>query len=260
MSFEYFNTSHLAFGSKLTRAFRQLEKMFNDANENISIYIQNLDVIGEYVNRNYRCPFPTKPDMAVRCSELFDLINDEYVIKEAEYKDGTLKIALNTFDRDTNRMNIISGSTDLREGYAYYHPSISNTNPASIIEFTQEQDSAKGLCLFKYRVDDNNFINIIDGSSDVIDFKIGNMDKINSISLGNNITLPYTATDYCCVAVFGVKTYYWGTSFSVQLNGETIAESNGDGHKNTCFVYLKPNDVLNASVYSYAKLVNYRRV
>ena len=260
MSFEYFNTSHLAFGSKLTRAFRQLEKMFNDANENISIYIQNLDVLGEYVNRNYRCPFPTNPDMAVRCSELFDLINDEYIIKEAEYKDGTLKIAVNTFDRNTNKMNIISGSTDLKEGYAYYHPSISNTNPASIIEFTNEQDSAKGLCLFKYRVDDNGFVNIFDGSSDVIDFKIGNMDKINSISLGNTVSLPYAATDYCCILIVGNKTAGTSTSLSCSINNVEVCHSEGSYHKDAYIAYLKPNDILTASVYSYARFVNYRRV
>lgn len=260
MPFDYFNTGYLAFGSKLTRAFRQLEKMFNDAEDNIGVTLKNLEILGDYVNRNYRAPFPTSEDMAVRCSELFDVINDSYYFKELEYKDGTLRISINLFDRQTNRMTILSGSTSIKEGYAYFKKSVSNISPASTITFSEKQDDGLGVVLFKYRIDYNNFINIEDGTSDVISFGVGNMDKINDISFGDSLTLPYEATDYCCVAVFGKWNNNQGTSLSVQLNSKDIFTSRGSGHKNTCFVYLKPKDVLKASVYDSAKFVKYRKV
>ena len=36
MTFDFFNTSNLAFGSKLTKAFNQLDRLCNEAEENIA--------------------------------------------------------------------------------------------------------------------------------------------------------------------------------------------------------------------------------
>lgn len=261
MSFEYFNNSHLAFGSKLTRAFKQLEKLMNDAEGNILSYVSDLDVLGEYINRNYRVPRPVTETSAVRAAEIFDVINDNYYIKEASYKDGIFRLSLNYFNRGTNRFTIASGSTDINEGYAYVKPSMSNSNPASEIIFSEKENNSSGYCIFKYRIDSQGFINIEDGSSDIITFKIGDYDYENNISFGDQITLPYTATDYCCVCVIGRKTSVSNNeySLSISVNGQYICSSYGTIHKNSGFVYLKPEDILSSEVYADAYLINYTK-
>ena len=259
MSFEYFNTSHLAFGSKLTKAFKQLEKMCIDGENNIAGFVEDVEYLGEYVNRNYRVPRPTSETSAVRVDDIIDVINDNYYIKEATYKDGIFRLSINFFNKAINRMTIASGSTDIRDGYAYFKSSISNSDPASEIKFVEKKDDTLGNLLFKYRIDSKNVINIQDGTSSVITFKVGNMDKINSISFGDSVTLPYTATDYCCVAVIGRLTgaSQAPTSVQVVLNGNEILTSKGGFHKNTAFVYLKPDDVLSSNVYDHARFVDY---
>ena len=88
MPFNYFNPSHLAFGSKLTRAFRQLESLTDDVENLIENYSDNLRFFFQYVNRNYRIPFPVSGDSPAQVDQLFDLINDEINIRELEFYDG----------------------------------------------------------------------------------------------------------------------------------------------------------------------------
>lgn len=259
MSFEYFNTSHLAFGSKLTRAFRQLEKMCNDAELTISRYTDDVAYLGNYVNRNYRVPVPVSGDRPVRADEIFDVINDEIIIKEISYENEIFTVSINYFNRTNNRFTIGKGSTNLKEGYAFMTDSVSNLNPTSEIKFVKTLEQGKGKELFKFRVDSLGFINISTDSDSIVRFNRGGIDHINNLSIGEEITLSHTASDYEAILVLG-KTAVDGTSINLALNGKTIYNMGGYVTKQYAIVYMKPDDVLDGSAYNKAYKVIYNRV
>lgn len=259
MSFEYFNTSHLAFGSKLTRAFRQLEKMCSDAELTIGRYTEDVEYLGEYVNKNYRAPFPMSLSSPVRADEIFDVINDEIIIKEISYKDNIFVASLNYFNRVNNRFTIGKGSTDLKEGYAFMSDSISNMNPTTEIKFVKSVEQGKGKQLFKFRIDSNNNINIVSHVESIVKFNAGNINHINHIAIGNSLSLPHTATDYEAVIITS-NLIDWGNNFDVYINGRLMSSSNGYTHRNYFMAYLNPNDTIDASHYSGAYKVIYNRI
>ena len=259
MSFEYFNTSHLAFGSKLTRAFRQLEKMCGDAELTIARFTSDVAYLGEYVNRNYRVPFPTSATSAVRANELFDVINDETIVKEMSYKDDIFTVAINRFNRDNNRFTIGKGSTDLKKGYAFMSDSVSNLNPTSEIKFYEDLTKAKGDQLFKFRIDSYGFINIVSDSNSVLKFNKGGIDHINNIEVGEQVILPYTATDYEAVVVLG-RHVSEDNSVVLYLNDQLIYSMGGTEINQYAMTYLKPNDKLSASSYNKAYKLIYNHV
>ena len=80
MTFEFFNTSSLAFGSKLTAAFKQLNNTMTYSLENIDRVLSDLDYYQQYIEKNYRVPSPTRPQMAVRTNEIFSVINARQAI------------------------------------------------------------------------------------------------------------------------------------------------------------------------------------
>lgn len=259
MSFDYFNTSHLAFGSKLTRAFRQLEKMCNDAELTIGRYTDDVSYLGEYINKNYRAPFPMDASNPVRADEILDVINDEIIIKEISYKDETLTVSLNYFNRVNNRFTIGKGSTTLKEGFAFMPNSVSNMNPTSEIKFVQNQAQGAGKQLFKFRVDSMGNINIVYHPDSIVKFTAGSINHINNIAVGEEVSLPYTATDYEAILVVS-KLIDWGNNFTTTINGKTMMSSNGYTHQNYFMAYLKPNDKLEASHYNKAYKLIYNRV
>lgn len=259
MSFEYFNTSHLAFGSKLTRAFRQLEKMCDDAELTIARFTSDVAYLGEYVNRNYRVPFPTSATSAVRANELFDVINDETIVKEMSYNNDIFTVAINRFNRENNRFTIGKGSTDLKKGYAFMSDSVSNLNPTSEIKFYEDLTNAKGKQLFKFRIDSSGFINIISDSNSVLKFSKGGIDHINNLELGEEIRLPYTATDYEAIIVLGNMADN-GNSVNVYVNDKLYYNHGGSHVQKYGIVYVSPNDKVTSSNYSKAYRIIYNNV
>lgn len=259
MSFEYFNTSHLAFGSKLTRAFRQLEKMCNDAELTIGRYTSDVEYLGEYINRNYRAPMPINPSSPVRADEIFDAINDEIIIKEISYSDNTFTVSINYFNRTNNRFTIGKGSTTLKEGYAFIADSVSNSNPTAEIKFVKTAEQGKGKQLFKFRIDSSNNINIVAHTDSIVKFNVGTINNINNISIGESIQLPHTATDYEAVIITS-KLIDMGNEFNIYINNKLMSSSNGYTHRNYFMAYLKPDDTIRADHYANAYKVIYNTI
>lgn len=244
MPFEYFNNSHLAFGSKLTKAFRQLEKLCNDSERNMQSFAEIINYLGQYRNRNYRVAIPNSPDDAVRSDEIFDLVNDEIIIKDLSFKDNKLNMAVNYFDRSTYRFTIGQGSTDLKEGYAFMSKSVSNSNPTSEIQFVSDKSKGNGMLLLRYRVDASNNINIVYDEDALLTFKRGGIKHIRNLTLGEQITLPYTATDYEAILVEGIMAFD-GPSVNIGTEGESIRiQTGGTNLKRYAMVYLKPGETL----------------
>ena len=257
MPFNYFNPSHLAFGSKLTRAFRQLESLTDDVENLIENYSDNLRFFFQYVNRNYRIPFPVSGDSPAQVDQLFDLINDEINIRELEFYDGKLHVAINYFNRGTNRFTIASGETELKTGYAYMKESISNSNPTQTITFSETESNSSGILLFKYSVDSENRVNIANIDYTLLKFKAGGIKHIRSMRIGDEVTLPYTASNYEAILVTG-KLVHDGLSVSFSTDKGKVVEGGGSTIKMYGVAYLKPNEVLKGSTYDKAYKIIYK--
>lgn len=261
MSFDFFNTSHLAFGSKLTRAFRLLESIASDAEEHISNLEPVFEYYRQYVSRNYRVLVPQGETNAVQAEQLYDLINDDIIIKELKYESNSLSVALYRINRNTDRITAATGTTNLREGYAYFKPSVSNSNFESSIEFKEAETTGAGELAFKFRIDSQNKINI-DLSKDcvftVIPKDAGNLESVSLEYIGRT---NYTATDYEAILVVGnVPAIGFGAygGLLVKVNGETVLSNLNKTYAPYSCIYLKPGDTLYANCNSSVGALIYR--
>lgn len=255
MPFNYFNPSHLAFGSKLTRAFRQLESLTDDVENLIDNYSDNLQFFSQYINRNYRIPFPVSGDNPTQVDQLFDLINDEINIRELEFYDGKLHVAINYFNRGTNRFTIASGETELKTGYAYMKESISNSNPTQTITFSENESGNKGLLLFQYAIDSEGRVNINQRDDTLLRFKSGGIKHVRSMRL-EEISLPHTATEYEAILIQGILVRN-GNSINFEKNGKTQVIGGGTAIRHHAVAYLKPDDTLKGITYNKAYKIIY---
>lgn len=244
MTFDFFNTSNLAFGSKITSAFNTLEELAGDAEANLAQVFEDQAFFNQYKNRNYQVPIPLRPKAPCRTDELFNLVNDSTVIKQLEYSGGRLKVRINLFDNASNRYTIASGETTLKSGYAYVVPSISNEDASKIISFTNKKDELQGTLLFQYRIDYSGNINLI-GSTANIQLTGNEFTQYKSLSIGKNITFPYTATENECICVVGKMN-----DLLVNLNGKKIVEGHGWDNVRHTILYLKKGDVVSGNLAS----------
>lgn len=254
MTFDFFNTSNLAFGSKLTAVFNTLEGLSTEAEDNLNVIIKVKEIYDNYTNRNYIAPRPTRPDAACRSNEVFDIIDNADCIKDISYSGGKLKVAYNIFNRNTNRYTIASGETTLKEGYAFAKNSISNRNPLSEVTFVSKYDASKGHFLFRYSISSNGIINIIKDTGARIQFLTGDDTGYTSLTKGSYLSLPYTATEACCVAV--ISPY---GNVDISKNGTPIYKAWSNNARRGVILYLKKGDVLSASSGHSAFLINYNR-
>lgn len=240
MSFDFFNVSHLAFGSKLTAAFKQLEKLKNEAELNLNNVLMVQDIYKEYNARNYQIPVPSGLDSPCRVDEVFQVIDAPFIIKKMEYTGGKLYVDILTFNSTTLRITCASGSTDLKEGSAYYDQSISNLVTGRDIKFVSKSKAETGTKLFDFRIDNNGYI-CLENISEYIEPLDYN--HYSSLSNGGNVSFPYTATDYECIVAVGNDI-----NAEIKLNGTTILGYwDARNCKRFVVVYMKAGDVLTGS-------------
>lgn len=247
MSFDFFNTSSLAFGSKLATAFNQLNKLKEEAQSNIAQVLKDQDIYNEYIGRNYQVPTPSTGGNPCRVDEVFQVIDAPFIVKDLSYKDGTLSVSILTFNSDTLKITTASGLTTLKEGSAYYEQSISNISTNRNINFVKKGSATTGQKLFDFRIDSNGYICL----EDIIDY-ISSVDYNNysSLSKGANVTLPYTATDYECVIVVGNNN-----TAEIKLNDTTILGYwNSRNCKRFVVAYMRAGDKLTGSAQAAFKV------
>ena len=92
MTFDFFNTSLLAFGDKLTTAFTQLENLMAETNKHLDNLISNQAIWQLYKDRAYEVPVPTKPTNAVRVKDCLEILKKANTAIETEYKDDQLSV------------------------------------------------------------------------------------------------------------------------------------------------------------------------
>lgn len=92
MTFDFFNTSDLAFGGKLTSAFKQLFNKCKQAEENIDSVLEKQAIYSDYFFKNYIVGEPTNASNPCRTNEILNIIKN---------KKGNISVILNN-DRNGN--------------------------------------------------------------------------------------------------------------------------------------------------------------
>ena len=77
MTFDFFNTSDLAFGGKLTSAFRQLFNLLQQAEDNIDSVLEKQAIYSDYFFKNYIVGEPTNATQPCRTNEILNIIQQK---------------------------------------------------------------------------------------------------------------------------------------------------------------------------------------
>lgn len=254
MSFDFFNPSNLAFGSKLSAAFTQLNSLADAAEENLAKVYEIQSTLSQFDRKNYVVPKPSKPTSPCRTNEAFDLLNDTSVIvNKLEYTNSKLEVDINLFNRTNNRLTKGTGSTTLTKGYCYVKPATSNQKPDRELSFDKDLVFDKGDLLFQYEIDSSNNVILIGNLNDICCYP-SNGNVYTSLSKGETLSFTngvYTAKGYECVCLIGYEN-----NIQVILNGRVILQGYGSMMKRHCILYLKPNDEIRGSIES-GFIINY---
>ena len=255
MSFDFFNVSNLAFGSKLTAAFKQLDGLYTEAADNIRQIIDKQEILRQYINRNYQVPEPNKPTNACRTNEVFNLIKGRTIIKDLRYDstNKTLTMELVKHSPVLNRITRATGSTTLESGYCFYKIAPSNANVNTTIRFSDTNDKKNDeLFLIRFELDTiNKSMMVLDGYNELNIYPL-DFSQYTGISLGEVLPNPYTAKGYECVLIVGSE---WN-GLLVKKNGVTIFDTKCWGNRDHVTLYLKPDDTISGS-FDVIKRINY---
>lgn len=256
MSFDFFNVSNLAFGSKLTAAFRQLDRLYQEADENIRGILEQQEIFNQYLNRNYQAPVPTKPFNACRSNEVINLVTGQTIFKSMDYNNGKINIEIIKHFPLLNRICRIYGESELLKGYAFFKLASSNSKPETEIRFSESSTAKSGeLLLFEYHVDIPNKMVTVKDTANRLDVYPLDFTQYSGLSWGDLVSNPYTAENYECVII---KGYQWAdtTSLRVVKNGTAITDTFCWGTRDHITLYLKPGDTIEG-VWEEAKKLNY---
>lgn len=250
MAFDFFNTSNLAFGSKITSAFNTLNDLADDAMANLDQVFEDQAYFDQFRNRNYQVPIPIRLESPCRTDELYTLVNDAVVIKQLTYAGGKLIVKINLFDKSSNRYTIASGETTLTEGYAYVPMSISNEDASKVINFSNKVESLQGTLLFRYRIDYNGNINLIGDLSNLM-LNVKGYEQYKSLSAGIAVGLPYTATEPECICFVGQQN-----NMRLIYNDRDVVIGGGRDNVRHAIIYLNKGDRISGSA-SLVFKINY---
>jgi hypothetical protein len=255
MSFDFFNASSLAFGSKLTAAFKQLDSLYTEAADNIKQIIDKQEILKQYINRNYQVPEPNKPTNACRTNEVFNLIKGRTIIKDLRYDltDKTLTMEFVKHSPVLNRITRATGSTTLESGYCFYKVAPSNAKVNTEIRFSETNDKKSDeLFLIRFEVDTvNKSMMILDGYNELNIYPL-DFSQYTGISLGDALENPHTAKGYECLLIVGNEQ----SGLLVKKNDVTIFDTYCWGNRDHVTIYVKPDDVISGR-FDVIKRLNY---
>lgn len=256
MSFDFFNSSNLAWGNKLSAAFNSLNNLADTALDNLVQVASDLEYYSQFLNRNYACPKPYRADMPARSDEVFNFVKDIAPISTLLIMDGNFHISLTKYNDTTGKITNAYGWTKLTEGYAFVVPAASNNSPQREIRFsTSDKSEPNEILLFQFRIDyDKEEIYLV---GDISELKVNPCDctQYRSMSIGEDVMLPYTAESYEVVCI---STRY-GERGEITLNGQTILKDNTSKNQEHAILYLKKGDKLNGTNISKTFKINYNK-
>jgi len=171
MTYQYFNSSLLAFGLNITNVFKSLGKKLDDAYVNLDRAKAILQYNNTFNGKNYMIPEPTSPGSPCRSAEIFSVLSlTPCLINEISYNEGIFKIDMILFNTSTNKLTHLTGQRDVSninnpKGYACYQESTNVNTPNKSITFVSEDsyesDTNTRKALFRYIIEkDTGIINI----------------------------------------------------------------------------------------------------
>ena len=274
MTYEFFNTSYLAFGIKITRAFKSLAQLFDNANKNFQSITEQLSYIGKFIGRNYAVSTPDDPDKPCKCQMIYDVlkinpISNLIVLPATDDNDNIDGITLrfNAINPNTNKPTAFSGTihefratvyarlstrNNVFSGNLYYDSLDSDEDDKNYNYSTDVKGNIIRLFTYEYNTDDgslllsnvNKSINITSTGYNRKYSTMSIVDKtseyLNNPIKGRKMLLvvtPITSGDV------SVKVKYSGDS-DATLVGQLIQSSGGHTGR-FCFpLYLNDGDTI----------------
>lgn len=112
MTFDFFNTSDLAFGGKLTSAFKQLFNKCKQAEDNIDSVLEKQAVYSDYFFKNYIVGEPTNASNPCRTNEILNIIknkkgNISVILNNEANGNSVVSVRANIYDFVNNIVTVI---------------------------------------------------------------------------------------------------------------------------------------------------------
>lgn len=251
MTFDFFNTSNLAFGQKISAVFKTLNNQAQQAEDNIETILYDLTYYKQYINRNYQSPVPTTPSMPVRTNELYKIIDEIPPVLELALVDGVLNIKVRFFSKNSNLITIAQGTTTNKTGYVFVTPSISYDKVEREIRVGSEAEPQRNeILLFRFRIDTQNKIHLLGDTQSFLKLYPQDASQYKSLSVGRSFNKDYyKADDYICVAVV-TEGNSDAVATDIRLNGNEIIAGLANTHYGMAqhsIFYLKPGDYVSGN-------------
>lgn len=255
MSFKYFNPTDLAFGQKLSAAFIALDRLADSASDNLGLYKDQLAILGEDFVKYYRVPIPKNLTDPCRTDEILDVIDNKFLtIKSIEWKNNKLNFEAFVFNTSNNRISHLKGTTDLKEGYAYYEEAKNNKKTDVEVTFNKSEDWTLGNLLFQFKVDTSSGkVNLI-GSVSGIEFIPYDWGSVTHIKWGEQLAganQSYTPKGYQCICIEGQQNH-----IEVKVNGKRVFGGDGHNCRRYHIMYVNPTMTISGD-YDWIKEIVY---
>lgn len=255
MSFDYFNTSYLAFGKNLSNVFRSLYKRLNGIEDNLIEIVNYFEKYKDIKDNNYIVDTPESEDKAVNCKFIYDCLNIEpWKIKNISVNNQILTVQVNILNN--YKIGICSGSTEITDGICYIDtlPTSNKTLGIEIKFIASDNEDIdttlrNKVILFEYIFDENNQLSLrnVDGRFPI---EISNWDKHYNnynLELKNSLLNHPTPRDMVLLVVTnkqsGVANVYLnGVNYYSKPDNIGVANS-------TCVpIYCKKGDVVTGDI------------
>ena len=196
MTYDYFNTSYLAFGDKLKKAFKSLGSLLDNGYKKVDSLSSQLSFVGNYLDKNYQVVYPTGEDNPCNCETIYKLLKSNPIsninispysltVDESEELSG-IQVGLTFFNPVTDKLCTASGYSttedkEIKSGSCFLLPSVINNNFDGQILFFSKNDTiivsstAIKLFDFDYISEEDNIM--LSNISEYIELKPGLYDR-----------------------------------------------------------------------------------
>lgn len=246
MSYDYFNTSSLAFGTKLTTAFNSLSRLIDETKESMAYIQEARDFYAPYYEKNFDVPIPKTPQSAVRTEYFSDwaLTADPRV--EYEFANDGIDFTVVTKDSAYGVVTKHVGYTQDNVGSVYGIREYRTSGDVQLLSFVEKEGYDH---LFDYRYSNQKWIILSNQNTDLIPLEYGEYNQYRELNVVETVTPgSYTATDYECVVLSGYEQYappnIQRQKLEVYLNDDLVCDTTESLGFSKVVLYLRPGDVI----------------
>lgn len=144
MTYDYFNTSYLAFGDKLKKAFKSLGGLLDNGYNNVDSLSTQLSFIGSYLNKNYQVSNPNSEEDPCNCETIYKLLRNNPI--------SNLNIL--PYSLTTDNSEELKG---IQVSLTFFNPITDKLCTALGYSTTNKKEIINGTCFLLPSVINNNF-------------------------------------------------------------------------------------------------------